>query len=888
MSRTITVDGTDVTALTRVESWALQMKAHAGEVAAGSVVFDDATGTADPAAAMKEWVVTESLASPTTIAGGFIGERKPERGPLRVGAQRQWEPVLEDYNAAFTDRVLKTAGARRPAETDVARITWLAATGALGMLDAFTVSATDPEDMERTNYRGKYPFDVLNDCAENAGKNFFVYYKAGTGWTGFYGPWNQTTAEFTSSIRISDVAADVDDVVTFGARAEYELDPGRIYSTLFVRWRKGWVTVTDAATVTNYRNRQKTVIRENIRTAARARRWANVQLAKLNEEVKRLTLTVQVPASSLGEVRAGQRIQVKQQHAGITAFTYFRIVDATYRWATDNSYYADLVMRDKIRPVNIGDIHADPESTVAAEGSGSGGIGNDDPKADADVYDPNPLVVDDFERTPPIVDTAVTASAGTSHEIALPDGVIPGRLLLIFLAHTDNSESVAASLVANHGLYQLTGLTLEQDFGTDTSAVVGRVIQGDELWAQTGQTLAVTTTGSVSLHTFAVLLDGNYRTAADPDEVLGNSAAAAAPGVVGLAANGWTGDDAYVLTFGVSDTSISGEPTGYTNLASGSAGGLFWRASAKGHFVVAADETPSAYTAAGDVASIAMAVRGEANGSMRLGRLPIPDESAWWEGGNLYDVDLGTIDDWGIASGYLFVENDSVDGSASFRLHETDGPLPFMAPSWEVLIRFRATTAGSVVDAGTREVTFEWSDTNKLTIQLGDTTLAQGVRLRGAGGSDDYLAKTVVGAWYLARWEFSEDVSRARVWLESATEHATWDVEATPFESAIDWDWDVHMVLGNNGGTAQRFEVDYITTKVPAESGQRVQGQRVATGDGTTVAYALSDAYSAGSLVVTVDGIIVVPASQDADAGTFTLDSAPSSGAVIAASWTVA
>src|SRR6186997_3676588 len=121
MALTITVDGTDVTSLVRLESIAIEMKAYGGEVAAGSLLFDDTTGTADPASPMKEWVATVSDASPTTIGGGYLAERKFQRGPLRVSTQRQFEPVLEDYNAALADRVLMGANARRPEETDYQR-----------------------------------------------------------------------------------------------------------------------------------------------------------------------------------------------------------------------------------------------------------------------------------------------------------------------------------------------------------------------------------------------------------------------------------------------------------------------------------------------------------------------------------------------------------------------------------------------------------------------------------------------------------------------------------------------------------------------------------------------------------------------------------------------
>ena len=202
-------------------------------------------------------------------------------------------------------------------------------------------------------------------------------------------------------------------------------------------------------------------------------------------------------------------------------------------------------MRDKIRPVNLGDIFGDPETTIKSGGSGSGEPGtiDDDVPApgggggtDTTVY-----LLDGFDRTPPTVDSATTESTGTAHSIALPDGLHGAkRVLLIFLTHTDSTESIADQLVDDHGLEQLAGLTLETTFGTDKGAVVGRVIDGTEDWANTGQTLAVTTAASETVHAYAVLLDGVDIVAGAPG-VLGNAALSANPGAVLIDAQGWTG-----------------------------------------------------------------------------------------------------------------------------------------------------------------------------------------------------------------------------------------------------------------------------------------------------------------------------------------------------------
>ena len=260
MTKTLTIDSVDVTDKVRLDSLVVEMKALQGEVGAGSIRIDDTTGTADLAPAMKLWTLAESDASPTLIAGGYIAERSPDRGPLAAGTERQWVPTLADFNTALGDRVLTGDHAKRPEETDYQRVTWLLGTGAMGALSgAGQVPNTNTVTMGARNYKGKSPLQILDECAEEADKNFYVYHD-GSNWVLYYDKTGAGTAAFTSSLRISDLLSDVDGSVTFGPiDVNVEKDPIRVYSTLFVRWARGWVKVVKDSTRTTFRRREKAV-----------------------------------------------------------------------------------------------------------------------------------------------------------------------------------------------------------------------------------------------------------------------------------------------------------------------------------------------------------------------------------------------------------------------------------------------------------------------------------------------------------------------------------------------------------------------------------------------------------------------------------------------------
>lgn len=363
MSRTITVDGTDRTAITRhSDEFLLQTRASRGQVGAGSIVIDDTSTFTIPA--MKVVTVTESAATNTTIFRGYTAERALRRGQLgKVGTIRQWVVKVEDVNAYLDDIILSTGN--RNAETDVARVLWLLSTSnALTAAGVGYVPSSNTVQMDAVDYRGATARRVLEDCAQKSGKNFFLYYTTAGGLDLFYGL--DTSTDLTSTLKISDDPSDVDSSTVFapdfGGGDSYEKDPSRVYSAIRIRYKRGVKLVTRASTQSTFRQREKSVTNMRVKTLARATELANKQLDLTDTESETMALSIHVPAAKVNDLIAGMRVQVKVRHAGITSYTWYRCITRTVRMrsgsgmgATDVEYTLDLEFADRTRPTKFHD-----------------------------------------------------------------------------------------------------------------------------------------------------------------------------------------------------------------------------------------------------------------------------------------------------------------------------------------------------------------------------------------------------------------------------------------------------------------------------------------------------------------------------------------------------
>jgi hypothetical protein len=361
VSKTITIAGTDRTAVTRLDSLTLVEAAYRGEVGIGGLRIDDASANIT-ISAMKSVTVTESAASPTRLFTGYTHKRTTRRGPNKVAGQREWDVELLDVNILASDFVLSGSDANRGAETDYIRVSWLLTTvfNTIGGVTAGVVPNSNTADMDAVDYRGRTPRDVLDECSEMSGKNWFIYHHS-SGPLLFYDM--ATGTNLSSTARISDVAADVDNSTVFAPQGEMEVekDPDDVFSTVRLKYKRGTVTVTNATTATNFRRREKSLTDLSVKTSAKATAKANRFLTASAAEKNRVSeVAVRLPMAKVNDIRAGQRIQIKLTRHGISSYTYYRILRRKVEplpgsnGVSDVEYLVTLSLADVIEPTIYG------------------------------------------------------------------------------------------------------------------------------------------------------------------------------------------------------------------------------------------------------------------------------------------------------------------------------------------------------------------------------------------------------------------------------------------------------------------------------------------------------------------------------------------------------
>jgi hypothetical protein len=488
--------------------------------------------------------------------------------------------------------------------------------------------------------------------------------------------------------------------------------------------------------------------------------------------------------------------------------------------------------------------------------------------------------------TPVEIATAPTNSpSGTSHEIALPDGEkIIGRGILLFVTYSGLSPSVGRDSIAAHG-FSYTGYTS----ASGSVLAFRRILDGTEGWADTGETLSVTTGASTALDCHAVMLDSAAEFIASGDNS-GDPPSRTSPWDDALPAR-W-------YTFSGATTSISGDPSGYTNVASGS-GAFPWRASAKDDD--SQTEDPSAYTTSGALHAITLAVRGgtpttASGGETGWGSIPEGfgvDTDAPWLGGNGWSTD-GSGVQFSVdgSAGLITLTGDDQTAYAYLSSDEADDASGEPWGPWsdgvvEFLLEWSVNAVGDLNDTDANRFSigvYDGNSRNKCYINLGDGVSwaymdpdqQRGIVLgTGTTSYSSFVPKTIeAGVDYYTRIDFRGDTLRARLWKKSEAEPSAWDVAlAREIETGLsDVGW-LRLDLDGNDGLV--LSVANIDTTPGGIAGQFVVRHIIGYGDGSTTTFAVEQPFTIGSLLVWVDSLPVVPSSTDAAAGTFTLATAP-------------
>ena len=293
--------------------------AEEGSTATSQIVAEDPLGALDFPPLTRIWAVETdiSASSNTFVYHGYIADRTIHRGDSELtGSARVWEVNTVDENSILSRRVLSSTNANRSTETDVQRVTWLAneADGQLLIDSTEFLFGAGPVSMDAVDYRGQTALDVLNDCAEASGKNFYAYFKEGVGSAIWYGSEDHTAHQ--SMVRLSNVLADIDNNTTFAISEDTQLnrDPSRLLSGVYYQFANGATYQRNHSMFSRIGLRDAPMSSYNVKTLAKAEARAQRLLADLDTEADRITTSVYLPAAKVNWIRAGMRVQFKASH----------------------------------------------------------------------------------------------------------------------------------------------------------------------------------------------------------------------------------------------------------------------------------------------------------------------------------------------------------------------------------------------------------------------------------------------------------------------------------------------------------------------------------------------------------------------------------------------
>ena len=334
MSRSITIDGVARSTVWEARDFEFVEHAFRGEVGQGGFDLDDPTASYS-VVGLKQVLVSESTASPTRIFTGYTIDRGLGRDDeARAAVERKWDVGIADANPRFEDRIID--GGARAAETDVARVSWLLTTAFLPVRSTY-VAASPTTTLLANDYTGQTPRDVLADCAEQAGKNFYLVFD-GTDLALFYDL--DSSSNWSSTLRLSDVDADVNSTVTWAPQWRgapgLRRDPSELYSGFWVEYSGGRIFVQSGSVASNFRQREMLVNAGHLTTAAAATTYGNQLITDqgaAEEDV--ITATVTVAKQYVNLARAGQRISTKFVHLGDSGFGWRRIARRSVRPTVD-------------------------------------------------------------------------------------------------------------------------------------------------------------------------------------------------------------------------------------------------------------------------------------------------------------------------------------------------------------------------------------------------------------------------------------------------------------------------------------------------------------------------------------------------------------------------
>jgi hypothetical protein len=361
----------DITDRVRVGSLDVTQNAEEGSVAMSTMVVDDPDGDYDIHGYRRVAIYeTAGTVDETQLTyNGFIVDRRIIRGPYRTGPGRQWVVSMVDTNCLLEFRVMVGTDADRPAETDVERMDWLMSTSEMNRIPNLDfVNTSGPVNMDAADYRGQRGVDILNDCAQASGKNYFAFCTDAPGDIIPDAPGKTTmwydfadSSEHSSTLKLSndldDVLADPDNTFYISLDTELVRDPSRVYSGGYVRWDGGDTFVEDLGISNEFTRRDCIVPAENVKSSAKATARINRYLADMSTEEDRIRTAIRLPAAKVNLVREGMRALFRATHLpGYATFVWLRVLRRTIKQESEEEYLVTLELGTGPTTVSDGEL----------------------------------------------------------------------------------------------------------------------------------------------------------------------------------------------------------------------------------------------------------------------------------------------------------------------------------------------------------------------------------------------------------------------------------------------------------------------------------------------------------------------------------------------------
>jgi len=329
--------------------------AEMASVGTNSFVIDDPDGDLELTGHRRIFIQEDECDDENELMfWGYLADRTVSRGSeTPVGAARQWDVTITDINTMIGRRVMGGNDTDRPEEDDIERMTWMFGTSeAVNFTDNTTfVPSTPTVDMSDANYNGQYVQSIIDDCAQQSGRNYYVRWIYNADPAPHYEPafWYaaDTAALAISDLRISNVLEDLSEADTYAPAEDSTLsrDPSRVYAGVFGAYDGGWNYRTRPATTDEFVLRDTTANWPNIKKAARANARGDRYLDTLHIEEDVIQTSILVPPANVNDAHAGDAIEVRFSHfPGYEEFRVMRILSRTVTFVTPFVYQIDYTL----------------------------------------------------------------------------------------------------------------------------------------------------------------------------------------------------------------------------------------------------------------------------------------------------------------------------------------------------------------------------------------------------------------------------------------------------------------------------------------------------------------------------------------------------------------